>query len=145
MKGLTYLSKYQNLHMDRAKKDSMKTVNVTFTTNRPSSSTPILLHEYAHGLGYTPQFWGLWDINYFPNVQSQYSYLTYNRRAYGYVVHNTGAGLTASFYYTVDSTHIRLYCHFQTTLSPVPNTIGMNVKFTGYLFSNDRNTQDYTK
>lgn len=144
MKGMTYLSRYQNLHMDRAKKDSMKTVDITFTSNLTSSSTPRLIFEYEHGLGYTPQFWGLWDINYFTNVQSQYSYMKYNRRAYGYVVHNTGAGLTASFYYKVDSTHIRLYFHFQTSMSPVPATNGMTVKFTGYLFSNDRTTQDYT-
>lgn len=145
MKGLTYLSKYQNLHMDRAKPDSMKTINLTVTSNLTSSSTPRMIYRYAHGLGYTPQFWGLWDINYFPNAQSQYNYLKYNRRAYGYVVHNTGASLMASYYYTVDDTYITLYFHFQTTLSPVPLTNGMTAKFTGYLFSNDRNTQDYTK
>lgn len=144
MKNIIYNSQYQNLHMDRAKLDSMKTIDVTIASNLTSSATPRLLYQYEHGLGYTPQFWGLWDIDYFPNVQSTYSYLTYTRRAYGYVSHNTGAGLTANFYYTVDDTYIKLYFHFQTTLSPVPLTNGTTAKFTGYLFSNDRTEQDYT-
>lgn len=144
MKDITYSSQYQNLHMDRAKLDSMKTVNVTINTNFTSSATPRLLYRYPHGLPYRPQFWGLWDINYFTNVQSQYNYLKYNRRAYGYVVHNTGAGLSANLYYTVDDTYINLYFHFQTTLSPVPNTSGTTLTFTGYLFSNSRENQDYT-
>ena len=145
MKGITYLSRYQNLHMDRAKLDSMKTINLTITSNLTSSSTPRMVHRYAHGLGYVPQFWGLWDINYFPNTQTTYNYLKYTRRTYGYVSHDTSAGLTANFYYTVDSTYITLYFHFQTTLNPVPFTNGTTAKFTGYLFSNDRTTQDYGK
>lgn len=145
MKDITYLSRYQNLHMDRAKQDSMKTVNVTISSNLASSSTPRMVYRYEHKLGYTPQVWGLWDINYFPNVQSQYSFINYTRRAYGYVSHNTGVGLSANFYYTVDSTYITLYFHFQTDLSPVPLTNGTVAKFTCYLFSNDRKAQDYTK
>jgi hypothetical protein len=28
---------------------------------------PVLLHTYNHGYTYTPQFWGLWEINYLSN------------------------------------------------------------------------------
>lgn len=138
MKNIIYNSKYQNLHMDRAKLDSMKTITVNINSNLPYSSTPVLLYQYEHGLGYTPQFWGLWDIQYAGgNLGSV------RRRGYGYITHNTGFGLTASFYYTVDSTSIKLYFLFNAVFDGV-TTSGTVAKFTGYLFSNGRNNQDYT-
>lgn len=131
--------------MDRAKLDSMKTVNITISTDLASSSTPVLLYEYDHGYNYIPQFWGLWDINYLPNAQSPtYDYLKQpQRRGYGYITHNTGIGFVFSIYYTVDITSIKLYCLFNTTLSPKPNISGTTARLTGYLFANGRNDQEY--
>lgn len=139
MSGLVYNSQYQNLHMDRAKANSMFTVNVNITTNLSSSSTPRLVYQYAHGYDYIPQFWGLWDIHYSSGLYNNY------RRGYGYITHNTGGGLTASFYYTIDATYIKLYFLFNTTMTPKPNPAGTTAVFTGYLFANDSTVnQDYT-
>lgn len=124
--------------MDRAMPEAMKTINISINTNLTSSATPRQVYRYAHGYNYVPQFWGLWDIKYSSALSNNI------RRGYGYITHNTGAGLTASFYYTVDATFITLYFHFQTTLSPVPATSGTKATFTGYLFANDRTDQDYT-
>ena len=138
MKNIIYNSQYQNLHMDRAKLDSMKTVQVNINTNLSSSATPRLLYRYAHGLGYTPQFWGLWDIQYAPGTLGGTK-----KRGYGHIANNTGYGLEASFYYTVDSTYISLYFLFDTADTSV-TTAGTTATFTGYLFSNGINSQDYT-
>ena len=111
MKGITYISKYQNLHMDRAMKDSMKTVNITFNSNLPSSPTPVLLYQYNHNLGYIPQFWGLWDIQYPGGAFSGI-----RKRGYGTILHNTGAFLIFTFYYRVDETSVKLYCVHHTAV-----------------------------
>ena len=124
--------------MDRAKSNSMFTVNINVNSNLASSTTPRLVYQYNHGYGYIPQFWGLWDIQYASgNLGGVY------RRGYGYIVHNTGAGLTASWYYTIDATSIKLYFLFNTSLSGT-NTAGTKATFTGYLFANGCNDQDYT-
>lgn len=141
MKELIYNSKHQNLHMDRANKESMKTVNVTINTNLSYSTTPRLVYRYKHGYDYVPQFWGLWDIDYFPNSSSY----TNTKRGYGYITHNTGAGLAANFYYTVDAEHVNLYFIFNGFISPKPNVSGTKAIFTGYSFANGRNNQDYTE
>lgn len=138
MKNIIFNSRYQNLHMDRANVESMKTVTININSNLASSTTPVLVYQYNHNLGYVPQFWGLWDIKY---AQGDLGGIT--RRGYGYITHNTGFGLTASFYYTVDSTSIKLYFLFNSQLSGT-TTAGTVAKFTGYLFSNGRNNQDYT-
>lgn len=132
--------------MDRANAEYMKTITVTINTNLTSSATPRLLYTYEHGYNYTPQFWGLWEINYMPNAQStpDYSYLKQpQRRGYGFIEHNTGVGFQFSIYYTVDSTYIKLYCVFNTTLDPKPNCSGTTARLTGYLFANDRSNQQY--
>lgn len=136
MKDMIYNSKYQNLHMDRAKSFSMFTVNLTSTSALASSATPRLLATITHNLGYVPQFWGLWDIQYGAGLDNVV------RRGYGYISHNTGIGLTANFYYTVDSTAVKVYFHYETAGTKKPT--GTTAKFTGYLFANDRLTQDYT-
>lgn len=123
--------------MDRAKLDAMKTINVTINSNLASSTTPVLLYRYAHGYTYPPQFWGLWDITYASGILGGVK-----KRGYGYIVHNTGFGLTASFYYTVDSTYINLYFLFNTTSGAT--TSGTVAKFTGYVFANSREPQNYT-
>lgn len=135
---LTYNSRYQNLHMDRANINAMKTVNVTVTSNLPNSSTPILLHRYAHGYSYIPQVWGLWDIHYSSALGNG------SKRGYGTILHNTGIGLTCTFYYTVDATYVNCWLIFNTTSTPPPATSGMTAKFTGYVFANDLTAQDYT-
>ena len=140
MKDIIYNSQYQNLHMDRANKESMKTIKVTFNSNLAYSTTPRLLARYKHGYNYVPQIWGLWDINYFPNASSTYKLTA---RGYGYINHNTGAGMTASFYYTVDSEYVNLYFIFNGSVTK-PTTVGMTAVFTGYVFANDRQNQDYT-
>ena len=141
MKKLLYDSRNQNLHMDRAKKDSMKTVKLTVNTNLAYSATPRLIHRYAHGYPYVPQFWGLWDIKYAAGGLGGGT-----RRGYGFISHNTGFALNADFYYTVDATYVSIYFLFNsvTGLSPKPNTAGTTATFTGYLFANDRSNQDYT-
>lgn len=138
MKGITFISKYQNLHMDRAMLNSMKTVNITFNSNLASSTTPRLLYQYDHNLGYVPQFWGLWDIKY-PNN----AFEGRTKRGYGGIWHNTGLGLDFTFFYTVTSTSIKLYCRYNTGASNA-GTSGAKATFTGYLFSNGSNAQDYT-
>ena len=139
MKDIIYNSQYQNLHMDRANKEAMKTINVTFDSNLAYSATPRLLARYRHGYSYVPQIWGLWDIEYFPNDGA------YKRtaRGYGYINHNTSAGMIASFYYTVDSEYVNLYFIFNGSVTK-PTTVGMKAVFTGYVFANDRQNQDYT-
>lgn len=139
MRELVYNSKFQNLHMDRANKESMKTVKVRVNTNLSYNSNPRLIYQYKHGYDYVPQFWGLWDIKYSSGLNNTI------RRAYGYITHNTGAGLTASFYYTVDSQYVKLYFHFNGFISPKPNPAGTVATFTGYLFANGRNNQNYTE
>ena len=130
--------------MDRANINNMKTVNITINTNLASSGVPVLLYTYNHGYSYIPQFWGLWDINYMPNAQSPtYDSLKKRVRGYGYVTHNTGFGFTFNFYYTIDATSIKLYCIFDTFFDPKPNCSGTTAKFTGYLFANGRDNQDY--
>lgn len=138
MKNITFYSKYQNLHLDRANAKNMVTVNLTINSSLASTDTPYLIYQYEHGYDYTPQFWGLWDITYGQNLYS------HTKRGYGYINHNTGAGLTASFYYTVDSTHVKLYFHYNNwaEIGGV-NTVGTTAKFTGYLFANGRNSQNY--
>ena len=138
MKGITFISRYQNLHMDRAVPNSMKTVSITFNSNLASSATPRLLYQYDHDLGYVPQFWGLWDIKY-PN--NTFNGIT--KRGYGNISHNTGAGLVFTFFYIVTSTSIKLYCVYNTTATNA-GTSGTKATFTGYLFSNGSNAQDYT-
>ena len=123
--------------MDRANVESMKTVTININSNLASSSTPVLVYQYTHNLGYVPQFWGLWNINYSAGLDGK------TIRRYGYVTHNTGVGLTANWYYTVDSSSIKLYFHYETSLSG-KTTSGTKAVFTGYLFSNGRNNQDYT-
>ena len=140
MKDLVYNSQYQNLHMDRANKEAMKTIKVTFNSDIAYSTTPRLLARYKHGYDYIPQVWGLWDINYFPNAGSTYARTA---RGYGYINHNTSAAMTASFYYTVDSEYVNLYFIFDGFLTK-PTTVGMTAVFTGYVFANDRQNQDYT-
>ena len=139
MSNLIYDSRNQNLHMDRANAESMKTINITFDNDLPSSATPVLLYTYEHGYDYVPQFWGLWDINYVVASPG----LSYRKRGYGYVPHNTGFGFAFSFYYIVDATYVKLYCVFETTISPVPACSGTTAQFTGYVFANDRTTQAY--
>lgn len=140
MKNIIYNSQYQNLHMDRANKEAMKTVKVTINTNLAYSSTPRRLYRYKHGYDYPPQFWGLWDINYFPNGPTNYRF---NRRAYGFILHNTAGTMLCTFYYTVDSEYVNLYLLFNGTVTK-PNISGTNLTFTGYVFANDRSPQDYT-
>jgi len=149
MSDLIYDSRNQNLHMDRANIESMKTVNVTISSNLSSSANPVLLYTYAHGYNYTPQFWGLWDIDYLPNVQAEYNFLKGKQRGYGYITHNTGIGFVFSFYYTVDSTDIKLYCLFTDEAIfngipiPVALTNGTTAQLTGYVFANGRGDQQY--
>lgn len=138
MKGITFTSRYQNLHMDRAMPNSMKTVNITFNSNLASSGSPILLYQYDHNLGYVPQFWGLWDIKYPNNGLGGVT-----KRGYGTIWHNTGLTPRFDFFYTVTSTNIKLYC-FYNSVMPDTGTSGTKVTFTGYLFSNGTNSQDYT-
>ena len=142
MKDLIYNSQYQNLHMDRAKPISMRTVEININSNLSSSATPRLVFEYAHGYDYTPQFWGLWDVVFMGGLGFDGN--PYIRRAYGYMPHNTGFGLVASWYYTVDSTHVRLYFLFNNQTGSTITTAGTKAVFTGYLFANGRNNQDYT-
>lgn len=139
MSDFIYDSRYQNLHMDRANFESMKTINITIDTSLPSSSTPVLLYEYEHGYNYKPQFWGLWDINYMPK-ESTYAHTT---RGYGIVYHNTGFGFVFTFYYNVTETSIELYALYNTAVSPTPDCSGTTATFTGYLFANGRNSQTY--
>lgn len=138
MNQLVYNSQYQNLHMDRANAKAMFTVNININSNLASSETPRLIYQYAHGYNYSPQFWGLWDIKYSSGLSNV------TRRGYGYITHNTGFGLTASFYYVVDSTFVKLYFLHNSAVTPKPSTAGTKATFTGYLFANDRTKQDYT-
>ena len=138
MKGITFISRYQNLHMDRAMPNSMKTVNITINSNLASSATPRLLYQYDHNLGYVPQFWGLWDIKYPNNGLGGGT-----KRGYGTIVHNTSTTPVYTFFYVVTSMSVQLYCTYNTTASNV-GTSGTKVTFTGYLFSNGSNAQDYT-
>lgn len=145
MKNIIYNSKYQNLHMDRANTKSMFTVEININSNlpynpnaAPQDMQPQLVYEYVHGYGYAPQFWGLWDIKY---ADGNLGGIT--RRGYGYITHNTGFGLTATFYYTVDAVSVKLYFMFWAVF-PGVTTSGTKAVFTGYLFANGRNNQDYT-
>lgn len=138
MKDIIYNSQYQNLHMDRANPESMKTVKISINTKLTSKTTPRLLYRYKHGYDYTPQVWGLWDIKYSSELGGA------ARRGYGYITHNTGAGLQADFYYTVDSMYVNLYFKYFSVLNPGPPTGGTKATFTGYVFANDRTDQDYT-
>lgn len=138
MKNIIYNSQCQNLHMDRANQDYMKTVQININSNLASSPYPVLLYRYEHKLGYTPQFWGLWDIAYSSGLYNV------KKRGYGYILHNTSGSLQASFYYVVDATYISLYFIFETFSDPIETTSGTKATFTGYLFSNGRNNQDYT-
>lgn len=140
MKNIIYSSQYQNLHMDRANPEAMKTVNITIATSLGKSSTPRLLYRYKHGYDYKPQFWGLWDINFFPNSSAN----TRVKRGYGLIPHNTGIGLTVNFYYIVDDEYVNLYLLYNTIQTP-PNIAGTTAKFTGYLFANGVDSQDYSK
>jgi hypothetical protein len=63
------------------------------------------------------------------------------RRGYGYMIHNTGGGLIANFYYTVDAQYVNLYFHYETAGSY--DTSDTTATFTGYVFANDRESQDY--
>lgn len=131
-------SKYQNAHIDRSNLGSMKTVNITFTTNFASSATPVLIYSYAHGLDYTPQFWGLWDITYSASLGGA------TRRGYGSIPNNTGGSLLADFYYSVDSTTVYLYFLFNDLIAPDQTTSGTTATFTGYAFSNRTTAEDFT-
>lgn len=128
--------------MDRANKNSMITVDCTITTDLLYSASPRLIYEYAHGYDYTPQFWGLWDVR-FANTFTASAPEDRLIRAYGEAWYGA-AEPQAGFYYTVDSSHIRLYFHFDGSF-PVsrPNPIGTTAVFTGYLFANDRTNQVY--
>lgn len=138
MSNLVYNQAYQNLHLDRAKADSMKYVNLSFPNALPSSATPKLLYQYEHGYGYRPQFWGLWDIQYNAGLGGN------ARRGYGHMSNNTGFGLNADFYYTVDSVYVKLYLLYYGPFVAPPSIVGTTAKFTGYLFANDIENQDYT-
>lgn len=139
MKNIIYNSQYQNLHMDRAKKNSMFTVNIKVNSNLSNSTTPRLLFSYPHGYNYVPQFWGLWDVKY-----AQGGLGGGYRRGYGRIVNNTGFGLLADFFYVVDSSSVKLYFLFNSIVSGT-NTAGTTATFTGYLFANDSTVdQDYT-
>lgn len=138
MKKIIYTSQYQNLHMDRANPESMKTVQININTNLAASDTPRLIYRYKHGYDYIPQFWGLWDIKYSSGLSNV------TRRGYGHITHNTGFGLTASFYYTVDTEYVNIYFLHNSFTTPKPSTAGTKATFTGYLFANDRTKQDYT-
>jgi len=150
MRDVIYNSKYQNLHMDRANPKSMFTVEVNINSNLPYNPSqpyqdiqPTLLYEYVHGYNYIPQFWGLWDIKY-GGTEGDYTTLGgITRRGYGFITHNTGFGLTASFYYTVDAVSVKLYFLFWSVNSGMKTT-GTKAVFTGYLFANGRTSQDYT-
>ena len=137
MKNIIYNSQYQNLHMDRANPEAMKTVKVTINTNLAYSATPRLLYRYKHGYTYKPQFWGLWDVKYSSSLDG------FTRRGYGFIPHNTGEELEASFYYKVDSTYVNLYFKFNGSVTK-PNPAGTSFTFTGYVFANDMQAQDYT-
>lgn len=137
MSKFTYLSQYQNLHMDRANPESMKTVNITFNTNLPNSNTPRLMYRYKHGYSYRPQMWGLWNIKYSADLGGS------NRRAYGNVWHNTGAGLVHTIYYTVDTEYVSLYV-LHNANGATFRTSGETITFTGYVFANDLTNQDYS-
>lgn len=139
MKNITFYSPYQNLHMDRANDKNMLTVDLTISSNLASTDTPYLIYQYEHGYDYIPQFWGLWDIHYGTNLGN------FNRRGYGFITHNTGVGLAANFYYTVDATYVKVYFHYNNTIPGGGgyNTAGTTAKFTGYLFANGRESQNY--
>lgn len=142
MKDLVYNSQYQNLHMDRANPVSMKTVQININSNLSSSATPRLVYQYAHGYNYVPQFWGLFNATFMGGLSFDGS--PYIRRAYGYMPHNTGFGLVATWYYTVDATNVSVYFLFNNQTGSTITTAGSTCTFTGYLFANGRNNQDYT-
>ena len=140
MKNIIYNSQYQNLHMDRAKNNSMFTVNIKVNSNLfNGSTTPILLYSYPHGYNYTPQFWGLWDVQYPSGVLA-----SKHLRGYGMILHNTGTALAATFYYVINSSSVSLYFLYRSTI-PGTTTAGTTATFTGYLFANDASVdQNYT-
>ena len=138
MSDIIYSSKYQNLHMDRARPNSMITVNFSVNTNLAYDPSPRLLYEYAHGYNYTPQFWGLWDVKYGAGLDNIL------KRGYGYISRTTAVATTANFYYEVDYTHVRIYFHFDGLFpASKPNPSGTTGTFTGYVFANDRINQTY--
>lgn len=145
MNKLIYNSRYQNLHLDRANKNSMITVKLNINKNFPSNANnSVMLYKFNHGYNYIPQVWGLWDIKYGPGSNNVI------KRGYGYQVNNTGVGLVFDFYYTVDATSVTLWCKFSFwnatgSGNPDPYSKGTVATFTGYIFANDRSSQNYTK
>lgn len=143
MNDLTFDSRYQNLHMDRANPNSMITVNININTNLASNTTPYLVYRFAHGYNYTPQFWGYWNINYGPGLLDSNGDRV-SRRGYGYISWSTAAMPQANFFYTVDSTYVELYFYYEYPfVSPPRYVSGTSGTFTGYVFANDRSNQTY--
>lgn len=136
-----YLSRYQNLHMDRVNNNSMSTTEISIETNFDYNQPPVLIHRYRHGYSYRPQFWGLWDIQLNSDFGGIYI------RMYGLPAYMTGLGPSADFHYEVDDEYVNIYFSYSDPRPGTParlDTSGIKATFTGYIFANDLNEQDYT-
>lgn len=140
MSDLIYLSRYQNLHMDRTNPENMKQVNITVDTDLSVSSSPRLVHRYRHGYDYPPQFWGLWEVKY-PAGMFEPQQVIF--RGYGYAGYGL-FNLNFYFYYEVDEEWVNLYLVYDEIFGKSIDTRGATARFTGYLFANDLTPQDYT-
>lgn len=132
-----YISSYQNLHLDRANKNSMITINIGFFHDVANDGQPKLLYRYEHGLNYIPIFWGFWQVTWPGNVQN---------RGYGSLSRTGGAGVQADLYYTIDNKYVYLYVRKSSLFGGATGSLALNgtrVTFTGYAFSNDRSTKEF--
>lgn len=140
MDNLVFLSKYQNLHMDRVNPENMKEVNVTVNSDIPIDPSKRLVYRYKHGYTYKPQFWGMWEIVLPPSVMPPSGVTLRNYSSAGV----TNIGLNLFFHYEVDSEYINLYINFNQPFGKNVNIIGTTARLVGYTFANDYQKRDFS-
>lgn len=141
MKGLLYSSQYQNLHIDRLMKNSMFTLKCNITSNLIEGAR--LLKTYHHNLGYIPQYWLFWDVNW-GSIPGASRF----RRSVGTAL--AGSAISwVELYGVADENDLRIYIKMVRQniggyTNPLQPTKGLSFTLTGYIFSNDTVSQDYT-
>jgi hypothetical protein len=125
--------------IDPTMTDTFRTTSLIFLNN-PPSNTKTEVYRFAHGYSYKPMVWGLWKINWGPNVLTTPNT---EQNGYGYII-NTTAFPSSYLSYEVDSTHVILYAYRGEFAPSLSSLIGTTATLTTYIFVDDLTEQDYS-
>jgi hypothetical protein len=122
--------------IDQTKLDTFRTTTITFLRD-PTPNVTTVITSFAHGYNYTPQVWGLWDINWSGALGG------FEANGYGSVSNSTGVP-SSTFDYTVDETNVYIRFKLGHTGFSTPSATGTTATLTTYIFVDDLQEATYT-